>query len=110
MKSEHFVPIATQTNVGSVSPFWPLLEQAPSFMLYLDAAKGSVGAVSVKYIVVCIDEANKMEGCTYLELFLPDFAILLNQFNISQHELPAITFEYVLSSCDDKISWRITLS
>jgi hypothetical protein len=67
-------------------------------------------AFSVKYIVVCIDEANKMEGCTFLELFLPDFAFLLNEFDAIQHELPAITFKYVLSSCDDKISWIITLS
>jgi hypothetical protein len=48
-----------------------------------------MGAVSVKYIVICI---NKMEGCTFFELFLPDFVVLLNQFNIIQHELPAITF------------------
>lgn len=61
-------------------------------MLYVDAAKGTVGAVSVKYFVVCIDETNKMEGYTFFELFLPDFAILLNQFNIIQHELPALTF------------------
>jgi hypothetical protein len=91
LRSEHFVPIATQRNVGSVSPFWPFLEQAPSFTLYCDAEKGSVGAVSVKYIVVCIDEANQMEGCTFFELFHPDFAILLTQFNFIQHELPAIT-------------------
>ena len=61
-------------------------------MLYCDVAKGSMGAVSVKYIVICINDTNKMEGCTFFELFLPDFVVLLNQFNIIQHELPAITF------------------
>ncbi len=69
LRSEHFVPMVKQRKVDSVWPFWPLPEQLASFMLYCDVAKGSVGAVSVKYIVVCIDEANKMEGYTFSELF-----------------------------------------
>jgi hypothetical protein len=72
-RSEHFVPFATQRNGGSLSPFWPLPEKLPSLMLQLDAAKGFVGAVSVKYILVCINDANKMEVCIILEAFLPDF-------------------------------------
>lgn len=92
LRSDPFVPIATQRNVGSVSPFGLLPQRLPSLVLYWDAAKGSVGAVSVKYIVVCIEEANKIEGCTFFEHFLPDIAILLNQFKINQHEQPAMTF------------------
>lgn len=65
-------------------------------MLYLHALKGLMGEVSVKYIIVWIDDANKMEGCLFFELFRPHFTLLLNQFRISQHKLLVKRFQYVL--------------
>lgn len=78
-------------------------------MLFLDAVKGAVSVIYVKYIVVCIDEANKMDGRTFWNPFHLDFVIPLNQFNTIQHDLPEITLQYVLSSCSNKVSGRITL-
>ncbi len=65
-------------------------------MLYMDVAKGWMGAVSVKYIIVRIDDANKMDGHPFLVRFLPEFALLISQFRINQHKIPVIAFLYVL--------------
>jgi hypothetical protein len=47
-------------------------------LLYLNVVKGweGAGVVNYKYTIVCIDDANKIEGDSFLARFLPDAALL----------------------------------
>lgn len=65
-------------------------------MLWLEVAKGWMGTVSVIYIIVRKDDANKMDGCPLLVRFLPEFALLLSYFRMNQRKMPEIVFLYVL--------------
>lgn len=57
-------------------------------MLYLDALKGCMSIVSVKCIIVWINDANKTRGDALLDYFLPVFTTLLSLFARVEHELP----------------------
>ena len=61
-------------------------------MLYFDEVKGweGAGVVNYKCTIVWIDDANKIEGESFLARFLPDAALLLNHANSNQRELPAM--------------------
>jgi hypothetical protein len=70
----------------------------------MDELKGWMGEVFVTHIIEGLDDPNKKEGCSFLVLLWPDFALLVSHFMINQHEQPKIAFYCDLQSCNDEIS------